>query len=504
MTNAGMSSPRVVVRHYCQGIGDCHLLRFPKDDGSSFWMLIDCGIHSSVTGGKQMMSRVVEDIAKQTSRLDVVVATHEHVDHLSGFFSEVERFKSISVGEVWLGWTENPADPQAQALDKFKGAALDALQGAGDRLSRAAGLDANLTAVKEGIEAVMGFSIGIKGERVRAQRDAVVAMAPRHVRYLEPSNDPLATPGVPGLRVYVLGPPRDARLLGITNRSDELYSLAPGFSAPMAKALAGAFAYGDPQGDGSRDDAAPFDANVGTDFGQLAACEGLNPPTCIDRDIAAFARAHYFGPAVLPGRKIRSRAPKSGHTPQELDQSWRRIDHDWLAGGAELAMQLDSRTNNTSLALAFEFTDTGRVLLFAADAQVGSWLSWQDLSWQVGDKTVTGPDLLARTVYYKVGHHGSENATLKAKGLERMMNPDLASFIPVNEADAKKFGWVRMPLPSLVDTLGSRCKRRTIRADDPWLAEPDKTPPFDAPSGSIKSISRDSRNPALWVELGLE
>jgi hypothetical protein len=48
----------------------------------------------------------------------------------------------------------------------------------------------------------------------------------------------------------------------------------------------------------------------------------------------------------------------------EEDVSWRRIDSDWLGVSADLAMQLDSRTNNTSLALAFEFTDTGRVLLF--------------------------------------------------------------------------------------------------------------------------------------------
>ena len=41
----------VTVRHYCQGIGDCHLLRFPKAEGGDFWMLIDCGVHSSVKGG---------------------------------------------------------------------------------------------------------------------------------------------------------------------------------------------------------------------------------------------------------------------------------------------------------------------------------------------------------------------------------------------------------------------------------------------------------------------
>src|SRR6266699_2202355 len=71
-----------------------------------------------------------------------------------------------------------------------------------------------------------------------------------------------------------------------------------------------------------------------------------------------------------------------------------------------LPRALDSMTNNTSLVLAIELAD-GDVLLFAADAQVGNWLSWQDLKWTVGTSPVTGPDLLKRTIFYKVGHHGS-------------------------------------------------------------------------------------------------
>src|SRR3954452_22851931 len=43
---APAGAPQVCVRFYCQGIGDCHLLRFAKKGGGDFWMLIDCGIHS--------------------------------------------------------------------------------------------------------------------------------------------------------------------------------------------------------------------------------------------------------------------------------------------------------------------------------------------------------------------------------------------------------------------------------------------------------------------------
>ena len=59
----------------------------------------------------------------------------------------------------------------------------------------------------------------------------------------------------------------------------------------------------------------------------------------------------------------------------EDPDAWRRIQGEWMAGAGEFALQLDSDTNNTSLALAFELPD-GRVLLFPGDAQVGNWESW--------------------------------------------------------------------------------------------------------------------------------
>src|SRR5579864_347517 len=87
----------VRIRFYCQGIGDCHLLRFKKSDGF-LWMLIDCGIHSSVLGGTDTIRAVVNDIATVTRRLDVIVLTHEHWDHNSGFFLAQATFKQFDVG----------------------------------------------------------------------------------------------------------------------------------------------------------------------------------------------------------------------------------------------------------------------------------------------------------------------------------------------------------------------------------------------------------------------
>ena len=151
--------------------------------------------------------------------------------------------------------------------------------------------------------------------------------------------------------------------------------------------------------------------------------------------------------------------------------------------------------------LAFEILDTGRVLVFPGDAQAGNWLSWEKVGWDVGGVQVNANDLLARTVYLKVAHHGSHNATLRQKGLELMNSPDLAAFIPTNEADAKKVGWGEMPFHDILRALAERTAGRVVRADDPWIGDPAKKPGFTAPSGAVRSMSNDPGG--LWVELDL-
>ena len=129
-------------------------------------------------------------------------------------------------------------------------------------------------------------------------------------------------------------------------------------------------------------------------------------------------------------------------------------------------MQLDSLTNNTSLVLAIELPD-GDVLLFAADAQVGNWLSWQDSTWTVDGKTVTGPDLLKRAIFYKVGHHGSHNATLQARRASKQWSGCASRCIPVDHEMAVKKRWGKMPLDELIKALADKAKGGVLRVDEP-------------------------------------
>jgi hypothetical protein len=192
------------------------------------------------------------------------------------------------------------------------------------------------------------------------------------------------------------------------------------------------------------------------------------------------------------------------------DCRWRTIDFDWAEPAASFALQLDNKTNNTSLAFALEIgaPGEGKVLLFPGDAQVGNWLSWfgpvkvlgetepvgVPLEWKVGDKVVKAEDLMRRTEFYKVGHHGSHNGTLRARdkqpcGVKLMTSKHLVAMIPIDEFVArKKAGYGDMPQPELVADL--------LEMTDGRVARNDEDAPYDkADAPVLKGVGLHGRKP---------
>jgi hypothetical protein len=146
-------------------------------------------------------------------------------------------------------------------------------------------------------------------------------------------------------------------------------------------------------------------------------------------------------------------------------EEYRKIEYSWLDAAGPFSLQLDGAINNTSLVLAIELEESGKVLLFPGDAQVGSWLSWHDHEWKVKrngkTETITAEQLLQNTVLYKVSHHGSHNATIKDKGLELMTHPDLVAMIPEQEEC-----YNGIPYPPLIKRLNQLCKGRVLVSAD--------------------------------------
>jgi beta-lactamase superfamily II metal-dependent hydrolase len=444
------SEPRVRVRMYRQGLGDCFLVKLPAASGRTFTLLIDCGVVLGTKGADQRMHDVVADVLEETQgHLDLLVATHEHWDHVSGFSQARDLFDKIDCEQVWVAWTEDPNDAVATKLRAERRRAENALRMAGNHPAFAG------TETSQRVASLVGFF----GASAGSTEDALAYVKKRgkgKPRYLAPGEAPISLPELPGIRFWVLGPPRNESQLKKTNPGQrEGYGLDAGAGGAQSLLVAGLTrGMGAASGDETVEEGPieePFEAIYSI---PLARAQHLE-----------FFERRYFG-EVVDGSLYDKVAQN-----ESRDQSWRRIDATWMDAAEAMALQLDAATNNTSLVLAIEL-ETGEVLLFPGDAQAGNLLSWQDLKWELeaagaGKKTtVTAADLLARTVCYKVGHHGSHNATLKAKGLELMADDNLMALVPVDHEMAVKKRWGRIPFPELLDRIHEKTHGRMLRSDD--------------------------------------
>jgi len=78
---------RLTLRSYQVGFGDCFLLTFHYSGNNNRHILVDFGSTSlPKTGPKDLMLRVAKSIKEECEgKLHAVVATHRHRDHISGF-----------------------------------------------------------------------------------------------------------------------------------------------------------------------------------------------------------------------------------------------------------------------------------------------------------------------------------------------------------------------------------------------------------------------------------
>lgn len=475
-------APRVRVRMYRQGLGDCFLLTFDVG-GRERHMLIDCGSLGAKTTGVKIEA-VVADIAKATKgHLDVLVVTHEHKDHVSGFNSQREAFAGLTIDRVWLAWTEDPHDPLARKIAKRKDDLALALVYAARALKAqgSQGVDGSqqATAASLALHDLLGFAgepdvLGAAdfAETINEAMSFVRKDLTEDVTFWKPGTV-VEESWLDGFRIYVLGPPRDAGALEDTgeNAGADLFSLTDGLRCGAAFSASGHSAI---------EYEAAIDREERDDF---VASQPFDRRFRFERD--RFELQHDLAAAYLGD-----------------DESWRRVDGEWLNIASDLALQLDSATNNTSLALAIERIADGKVLLMPADAQQGNWLSWHAdaLEWSSAHdhapRTVSMKDLLARTVFYKAGHHASHNGTMRAHGLEMMKRErELTAFIPLDRAVAlgrhPQGSW-RMPAAGLYRALLDKCQGRVVRSDLGWAD--------DAANAADKTVEKELRGLATAEE----
>ncbi|WP_454659091.1 MBL fold metallo-hydrolase [Bosea beijingensis] len=127
-------APKLLVRVYDVGLGDCILCRIPDGavvDGApaDFHMLIDCGSWS----GMPFLQMALDDITTQLPpaggdrrRLDLLVVTHEHKDHMAG--CDPVLFERFKIGAIWMSAAMNPDHEQAKGAQRLQAFAVDAVQ----------------------------------------------------------------------------------------------------------------------------------------------------------------------------------------------------------------------------------------------------------------------------------------------------------------------------------------------------------------------------------------
>ncbi len=343
---------RVTVRMYEMGFGDCFLVTFwNANEGKS--VLFDCG---SLSRPKAEIAKVAQDVVAACTtdgkaRLELVVCTHRHKDHVNGFDNPI--WANVEVGEVWLPWTENTKDPVATRIrNRQSNLALSLCKSLKADLSSE---DMPLAAgLKDTASAVLTLALNaLTNEKAMSTLHGGFAGRPPRM-FLPDANgtaEPKTVTGLPGVKFHVLGPSR---------------------SEDVIKAM---------------------DPPAGAAYLHLAPVEdGQNKP------------AKPYGACAEKWRVSEEEFYKCRREPSAFTEKDKAaVDELADEPDGDLAAAIDQAVNNTSLVLMIEVGD--QFLLFPGDAQWGTWKAILDDPDQ--------QSLLQRTTMLKVSHHGSHNGTPK-------------------------------------------------------------------------------------------
>jgi len=340
------------VRMFRIGFGDFFLLSVPAAGGSKH-ILIDCGVHA--TDLKTIRTAVQQMAQDCNFHLSLVIMTHRHADHISGFGTCSDIFKQITVDRVWMPWFENRSDKTALAFQ----AGLTSLA---TRLAMrlAARNDERSLELARMADNITG---GLNAAGVAANQKALDVLHGGFKNKVEPdyykAGDTAKLPDdliQAGLTAEILGPPIDSKLIAQMNQKSQQY-------------LAG--------DTGTEDETAKL-------FSKAFECD----------------EKAYQGEALKFFDADEIKALIDGAQPDVL---------------AARAAAADKTLNNQSLVVLFGFA--GKYLLFAGDAQWGNWENFlYGGAYGTSGHTELTPKakaILNKIDFYKVGHHGSTNATPK-------------------------------------------------------------------------------------------
>lgn len=214
-----MATP-IQVRMYRPGFGDCFLVSFGPT-ASARHVLIDFGAH--MHGEIGTMDRIMDNLETTTNKkLELLVASHAHRDHISGFGKFADRFADFKIGEVWLPWTDDPDDEDVAALQK-KHLALY------ERLDKHLRLALKATEADPKYAAALHALSNLRGNGKAKSELARGFGTGAKVRYLKAGASIAKVGGATGLSAEILGPPKEKEFFSrMDPPADQRFLATPG------------------------------------------------------------------------------------------------------------------------------------------------------------------------------------------------------------------------------------------------------------------------------------
>jgi len=377
--SSGTNTEQLRVRMYRVGFGDFFLLTVPSKKGPQH-ILIDCGVTKGKTGKGDIgtIKDAVADMARETGgKLALIIVTHRHMDHIIGFSRCADVFQTFKsrVNAIWMPYWETEYDANVSKFQsELTSLALDVqnyLALAGDSDPDRAEMLAMLENATGNVLQATGTGGGTNAQSLALLKEGLGAKPNYYFKGQKPEL-PQALVNA-GLAAEILGPPPEDATAFM-----KLTDLKKGVGQYLQATESGG------------------DAKQFRPFGASWEASSSDYPASAFRELVP--RLGTASNYENPDRRVLERVVEDAQ-PRAL---------------LTAVKQLDSFLNNQSLVVLFTYKN--KKLLFAGDAQAGNWEYWlydgEDPTKTPAQKLgKTGESVLRTLDFYKVGHHGSTNAT---------------------------------------------------------------------------------------------
>ena len=363
-----------ILRTYQVGFGDCFLLTFLYTSGKKAHVLIDFGSTQLPDfSPPDQMTRVAEDIKKECGgQLDIVIATHRHKDHISGFSTDGagtgKIIRDCKPKLVLQPWTE---DPNLNSSATAPVATLKTEAEDGKALN--SGQVTSLLNMNKIADSAVKESAHLADDKFMVPFTGAVA---NQLNFLAIDN----------------GIPNRSAVDNLATMGEETRYLYYGCDLDLSEILPNVkFKVMGPPTLEQDDKIKKEKSSDKNEFWMLYAATAKSSSDFIDGEEDLFPGADVY----------------EHFTPSHARWFVRKLRN--LRGEQllQIVRILDEAMNNTSLILLVEAGD--KKLLFPGDAQIENW----EYALKLAPDHENNLRDLKQTDLYKVGHHGSRNATPK-------------------------------------------------------------------------------------------